>query len=50
VDVILTVYGLFAFVAGVVMLVSGFATRTLARQLSAATRPAGTPGGAAPTP
>ncbi|VTR75740.1 MULTISPECIES: DUF308 domain-containing protein [Cellulomonas] len=41
VDVILTVYGLFAFVAGVVMLVSGFATRTLARQLSS--------GGAPPT-
>lgn len=40
VDVILTVYGLFAFVAGVVMLVSGFATRTLARQLAAAARPA----------
>lgn len=47
VDVILTVYGLFAFVAGVVMLVSGFATRTLARQLSAAGR--ATPG-ATPAP
>jgi len=42
VDVILTVYGLFAFVAGVVMLVSGFATRTLARQLAS--------GGSGPTP
>ncbi|WP_246855284.1 HdeD family acid-resistance protein [Cellulomonas sp. Y8] len=41
VDVILTVYGLFAFVAGVVMLVSGFATRSLSRQLAA--------GGRAPT-
>lgn len=43
VDVILTVYGLFAFVAGVVMLVSGFATRSLSRQLAAAGR-AGTAG------
>jgi uncharacterized membrane protein HdeD (DUF308 family) len=50
VDVILTVYGLFAFVAGVVMLVSGFAARTLARQLSAAGRPAGAPGGTGTTP
>lgn len=41
VDVILTVYGLFAFVAGVVMLVSGFATRTLARQLREARGPVG---------
>jgi uncharacterized membrane protein HdeD (DUF308 family) len=39
VDVILTVYGLFAFVAGVVMLVSGFATRSLGRQLASAARP-----------
>jgi len=38
VDVILTVYGLFAFVAGVVMLVSGFATRSLGRQLAAGGR------------
>ena len=38
VDVILTVYGLFAFVAGVVMLVSGFATRSLSRQLAAGAR------------
>ncbi|WP_346774648.1 DUF308 domain-containing protein [Cellulomonas sp. IC4_254] len=38
VDVILTVYGLFAFVAGVVMLVSGFATRSLSRQLAAGSR------------
>ncbi|WP_431835580.1 HdeD family acid-resistance protein [Cellulomonas sp. Y8] len=38
VDVILTVYGLFAFVAGVVMLVSGFATRSLSRQLAAGGR------------
>lgn len=41
VDVILTVYGLFAFVAGVVMLVSGFATRSLSRQLAADGRAAG---------
>lgn len=41
VDVILTVYGLFAFVAGVVMLVSGFATRSLSRQLAADGRSAG---------
>ena len=41
VDVILTVYGLFAFVAGVVMLVSGFATRSLSRQLTADGRAAG---------
>lgn len=38
VDVIVTVYGLFAFVAGVVMVVSGFATRSLGRQLAAAGR------------
>ncbi len=38
VDVILTVYGLFAFVAGVVMLVSGFATRSLSRPLAAGGR------------
>jgi len=36
VDVIVTVYGLFAFVGGVVMVVSGFATRSFARQLSSA--------------
>lgn len=49
VDVILTVYGLFAFVAGVVMLVSGFATRSLSRQLAAGGRPAdGRPAGSAP--
>jgi uncharacterized membrane protein HdeD (DUF308 family) len=41
VDVILTVYGLFAFVAGVVMLVSGFATRSLSRQLAADGRATG---------
>lgn len=46
VDLILTVYGLFAFVAGMVMLVAGFATRSFGRQLAAATRP---PGDAAPT-
>lgn len=51
VDVILTVYGLFAFVAGVVMLVSGFATRTLARQLRSARGPVdGSPGPAGATP
>nr|WP_247600731.1 DUF308 domain-containing protein [Cellulomonas hominis] len=38
VAVIVTVYGLFAFVAGVVMVVSGFATRSLGRQLAAAGR------------
>jgi uncharacterized membrane protein HdeD (DUF308 family) len=53
VDVILTVYGLFAFVAGVVLVVSGLATRSLVRQLDAA-RAGGTTGstgssGSAPT-
>jgi len=38
VDVIVTVYGLFAFVAGVVLLVTGFATRSLGRQIAAAGR------------
>lgn len=49
VDVILTVYGLFAFVAGVVMLVGGFATRSLSRQLAADGRlQAGRSGGSGP--
>jgi uncharacterized membrane protein HdeD (DUF308 family) len=34
VEVILTVYGLFAFVAGAAVLVAGFATRSLGRQLA----------------
>ena len=38
VDVIVTVYGLFAFVAGVVMVVAGLATRSFGRQLAAAGR------------
>ncbi|WP_255595857.1 HdeD family acid-resistance protein [Cellulomonas sp. C5510] len=37
-DVIVTVYGLFAFVAGVVMVVAGLATRSFGRQLAAAGR------------
>lgn len=37
-QVILTVYGLFAFVAGAVVVVTGFATRSLGRQLAAASR------------
>lgn len=45
VDVILTVYGLFAFVAGIVMLVSGFATRSLSRQLAAGSRASAGPSG-----
>ncbi|HEY0217399.1 MAG TPA: DUF308 domain-containing protein [Cellulomonas sp.] len=48
VDVIVTVFGLFAFVAGVVMLVAGFATRSFGRQLAAAGRAGGPAGG--PTP
>jgi uncharacterized membrane protein HdeD (DUF308 family) len=50
VDVIVTVFGLFAFVAGVVMVVAGFVTRSFARQLAAAR--AGVPAGpgAAGTP
>lgn len=47
VDVIVTVYGLFAFVAGVVMVVAGLATRSFGRQLAAAGR--GGPGAAGPT-
>ncbi|RMI04644.1 HdeD family acid-resistance protein [Cellulomonas triticagri] len=38
VSVILTVYGLFAFVAGAVVVVTGFATRSLGRQLAATGR------------
>lgn len=49
VDVILTVYGLFAFVAGVVMLVGGFATRSLSRQLAADGRAASAGAGPAAT-
>ncbi|GIG34664.1 HdeD family acid-resistance protein [Cellulomonas pakistanensis] len=49
VEVILTVYGLFAFVAGVVMLVGGFATRSLSRQLAADGRAGGPrPAGSGP--
>lgn len=39
VDLIVTVYGLFAFVVGVIMVVAGFATRSFGRQLVAAGRP-----------
>lgn len=39
VDLIVTVYGLFAFVVGVIMVVAGFATRSFGRQLAAAGRP-----------
>jgi uncharacterized membrane protein HdeD (DUF308 family) len=49
VDVIVTVFGLFAFVAGVVMVVAGFVTRSFARQLEAARAGgAGTPGAGGP--
>lgn len=48
VSVILTVYGLFAFVGGVVMIVSGFATRSFARQLSTAGRTSTTAGSGGP--
>jgi uncharacterized membrane protein HdeD (DUF308 family) len=41
VDVIATVFGLFAFVGGVVMVVAGFATRSFGRQLEAARGGAG---------
>ncbi|MEN1974379.1 HdeD family acid-resistance protein [Cellulomonas olei] len=47
VDVIVTAYGLFAFVAGVVMVVAGLATRSFGRQLAAAGRSG--PGAAGPT-
>lgn len=47
VAVILTVYGLFAFVGGVVMVVSGLATRSFARQLEASSGHAGPTGPAA---
>jgi uncharacterized membrane protein HdeD (DUF308 family) len=48
VTVILTVYGLFAFVGGVVTVVSGLATRSFARQLSEAAGAGRAPGGPGP--
>jgi uncharacterized membrane protein HdeD (DUF308 family) len=49
VDVIVTVFGLFAFVAGVVMVVAGFVTRSFARQLEAARAGAAGPAAAGPS-